>query len=187
MLKKAYEFAMGDLMKNFIIANVNDILNNSKSVSKIDLFNDKNERWFVSKYEMYDSEKKHHESDLIIFDKQNKEIFLFEIKHSTETVAEQTQHLENQEYIRNIENSFGKIAGRYVLYNGSNDFSTEIPRISAVDFLNTLYDLKKENIMDVNLTIQKIKDKGQISPVITKPSRKKRDSGGESYFDEFFK
>ena len=165
-----------------ISANVNEILNKSKSVSMIDLFNDKITRWFVSKYEMYDSEKKHHESDLIIFDKQKKEIFLFEIKHSAENTPKQTQHLENKEFLNKIKDSFGKIAGRYVLYNGNNDFSTEIPRISAVDFLNTIYQLKKENIIDINLSIQKIKDKSQQfskSEDINKPTKKRKDSEWE--------
>ncbi len=182
LIKKAYDYAMGDLMENFIIANVNEILNKSKSVSMIDLFNDNITRWFVSKYEMYDSEKKHHESDLIIFDKQKKEIFLFEIKHSAENTPEQTQHLENKEFLNKIKDSFGKIAGRYVLYNGNNDFSTEIPRISAVDFLNTIYQLKKENIIDINLSIQKIKDKSQQfskSEDINKPTKKRKDSEWE--------
>lgn len=156
LIKKVYEVAVGDLMENFIIANVNEILNKSKVVTKEDIFMESSGRWFISKYEMKDSQKQSHESDLIIFDKQKKEIFLFEIKHSKENVPEQSKHLENKEFLETVEKSFGNVKFKAVLYNGKSDFSTKIPRLSAVDFLNVLYELKRENKMEMTKVIEEI-------------------------------
>lgn len=47
---------------------------------------------------------------------------------------------------------------------------------------NTIYQLKKENIIDINLSIQKIKDKSQQfskSEDINKPTKKRKDSEWE--------
>ena len=163
LIKKVYEVAVGDLMENFIIANVNEILNKSKIVSKTDLFMESSGRWFVSKYEMKDSQKGSHESDLIIFDKQKKEMFLFEIKHSKENVPEQSKHLENKEFLETVEKSFGKVKFEAVLYNGKSDFSTKIPRLSAVDFLNVMYELERENKMEMTKVVDNIRQRSPMN------------------------
>ena len=175
LIKKVYEVAVGDLMENFIIANVNEILNKSKIVSKIDLFMESSGRWFVSKYEMKDSQKRSHESDLIIFDKQKKEMFLFEIKHSKENVPEQSKHLENKEFLETVEKSFGKVKFEAVLYNGKSDFSTKIPRLSAVDFLNVMYELERENKMEMTKVVDNIR---QRSPMNVRKIKSRDDDYG---------
>ena len=93
-----------------------------------------------------------------------KEVYLFEIKHSKEKSPEQTKHLENNEFINYIKTNFGKIAGKAVLYNGKNDFTTKIPRINAGKFLKTItkqYNTKKINIKKIispEIDIQKHKN-----------------------------
>jgi predicted AAA+ superfamily ATPase len=156
LIKKVYEVAVGDLMENFIIANVNEILNKSKIVTKTDLFMESSGRWFVSKYEMKDSQKRSHESDLIIFDKQKKETFLFEIKHSAKVVKEQSAHLESNPFLEYIESKFGKIKERIVLYNGKSDVSLKVPRVNISDFLQDMYKYSKNKEYSIGETTRRL-------------------------------
>ncbi len=47
------------------------------------------------------------EVDLIILNKQTRDVFLFEIKHSSKVDNEQTKHLESEQFINYIKDNFG--------------------------------------------------------------------------------
>lgn len=138
IINKAYESAMGKIMENIIIADVYHLLCSGKNVQKEDLFGENTGRWYVSKLNQ-NINGQTHEADIIIFDKERKESYLFEIKHSSKNVPEQSIHLENNDFIDYIENNFGPIKGRAVLYNGKTTEETPVPRISAKDFLIQIY------------------------------------------------
>lgn len=59
------------------------------------------------------------EVDLIIYNRREKWMDLYEIKHSSQIVEEQVKHLVNREFVREMELEFGcKARNYYVLYNG---------------------------------------------------------------------
>lgn len=134
----AYRSAMGKIMENIIISDVYYMLCKNQDVQKEDLFGEDTGRWYVSKVNC-DIDGRSYEADIIIFDKIKKETYLFEIKHSSENVELQSKHLEDDKFLSYIEENFGPIQGRAVLYNGKTDYSTQVPRISAATFLKKIY------------------------------------------------
>ena len=136
---------MSDLMGNLIIANVNEIMNNSRIISTLDLDGNPKDRWYVSKLNVEINGKKY-ESDFIIMDKKKKEVHLFEIKYSSESITNQAEYLDAPDFIAYVNKYFGNVKNRVVLYNGKNDFSTETPRISVSKFLTSLYKQRKTRL-----------------------------------------
>ena len=149
LLENTYEFAMDELIGNLIIANVNEIMNQSRIISTLDLDGNPKDRWYVSKLNVEINGKKH-ESNLIIMDKKKNEVHLFEIKYSSESITNQAEHLDAPDFIAYVNKYFGNVKNRVVLYNGENDFSTEIPRISVSRFLTSLYRQRKTNEFNIN-------------------------------------
>lgn len=60
------------------------------------------------------------EFDMVIYDRKSNNCRIYEIKHSSIAVPEQTRHLFDEEKCRLAEMRFGEIAGKYVLYLGEN-------------------------------------------------------------------
>ena len=75
------------------------------------------------------------EYDMVIYDKQNHTCEIYEIKHSAETSDRQTIHLRNEEKCAIIEQRFGKITGKYVLYRGTETSVGEIKYLNVERFL----------------------------------------------------
>ncbi|MDO5407457.1 MAG: AAA family ATPase [Eubacteriales bacterium] len=70
-------------------------------------------------FDMYRSMDGSCEIDLIIRDKEKKQMALYELKHSDKQVDEQAKHLVNREFVREVEQNLGCVVSRYhVLYNG---------------------------------------------------------------------
>ena len=63
------------------------------------------------------------EFDMVIYDKTSQNCRIYEIKHSTETNEKQTLHLRDAEKCQIIENRFGPISGKFVLYRGKDKFA----------------------------------------------------------------
>lgn len=150
LLHKVYECSAGKIQENFIITDIYKMLCKNKT-SDLDFID--NNKWYVSKFSDTVNEI-NEEADLIIVDKQKKEVFLFEIKHSSEVDDEQVRHLESSNLLNYIKENFGDIKNCAVLYNGQNDFSHKTPRINVSDFLMDIY--KKHN--DVDYSISKTLD-----------------------------
>lgn len=105
------------------------------------------------------------EVDLIILNKQTRDVFLFEIKHSSKVDNEQTKHLESEQFINYIQDNFGPVKERIVLYNG---VTNRVERINISDFLTHMY----KNYRSPEHSID-----NSINPKIeTKKIRKKKDS-----------
>jgi hypothetical protein len=143
IIQKAYESAVGKIMENIIIADLYYSICGKQKVELQDLFQQDTGRWYVSKLAVTIEDRKY-ESDIIVFDKKKKETYLFEVKHSSETVKEQSTHLESEKFLHYIETNFGPIKGRAVLYNGSLDTKSEIPRIPANEFFVNVYRSAKD-------------------------------------------
>ena len=63
------------------------------------------------------------EFDMVIYDKAGQNCRIYEIKHSTEVNEKQTIHLRDAEKCQIVENRFGPISGKFVLYRGKDTFA----------------------------------------------------------------
>ena len=76
------------------------------------------------------------EFDMVIFDPEQGECRVFEIKHSDKQVPEQTKHLLDKEKAMLAEHRFGPIRGRFVLYLGPTaDAKRGIRYVNVEEFL----------------------------------------------------
>ena len=75
------------------------------------------------------------EFDMVIYDKASKNCRIYEIKHSTETNEKQTLHLRDAEKCQIIENRFGPISGKFVLYRGKDTFAEGVQYLNVENFL----------------------------------------------------
>ena len=70
-----------------------------------------------------------------MYNKSNNTCKLYEIKHTIETHEKQIRHLLNEEKCKIIENRFGKIKGKYVLYRGKNTSFKGVKYLNVEEFL----------------------------------------------------
>lgn len=75
------------------------------------------------------------EFDMVIYDKTSQNCRIYEIKHSTETNEKQTLHLRDAEKCQIIENRFGPISGKFVLYRGKDTFAEDVQYLNVENFL----------------------------------------------------
>lgn len=75
------------------------------------------------------------EFDMVIYDKTSKNCRIYEIKHSTETNEKQTLHLRDAEKCQIVENRFGPISGKFVLYRGKDTFAEGVQYLNVENFL----------------------------------------------------
>ena len=75
------------------------------------------------------------EFDMVIYDKTNQNCRIYEIKHSTEADEKQTLHLRDAEKCQIIENRFGPISGKFVLYRGKDKFAEGVQYLNVENFL----------------------------------------------------
>jgi len=146
LIKGSYNVAYGNIMENIIISDVYHTLSDGNDVQIDDLFDSSSGRWYVSKLRQHINGKDY-EADLIIYDKERKETYIFDVKHSSEYAPEQSLALEDNGFNKYIEKNFGKVAGKGILYNGVTLNEYDVPRISASRFLKVLYKEKKKEII----------------------------------------
>ena len=75
------------------------------------------------------------EFDMVIYDKTSQNCRIYEIKHSTEANEKQTLHLRDAEKCQIVENRFGPISGKFVLYRGKDMFSEGVQYLNVENFL----------------------------------------------------
>ena len=74
------------------------------------------------------------EFDMVIYDKTSQNCRIYEIKHSTETNEKQTLHLRDAEKCQIVENRFGPISGKFVLYRGKDTFAEGVQYLNVENF-----------------------------------------------------
>ena len=79
------------------------------------------------------------EFDMVVFDPTTSSCEIYEIKHSTEVVPEQTRHLVDEEKCLMTEHRFGTITGKYVIYRG---LETDVNGVQYLNVEKTLCELK---------------------------------------------
>ena len=75
------------------------------------------------------------EFDMVIYDKASQNCRIYEIKHSTEVNEKQTIHLRDAEKCQIIENRFGPISGKFVLYRGKDTLAEGVQYLNVENFL----------------------------------------------------
>ena len=75
------------------------------------------------------------EFDMVIYDKTNQNCRIYEIKHSTEINEKQTIHLRDAEKCQIVENRFGPISGKFVLYRGKDTLAEGVQYLNVENFL----------------------------------------------------
>ena len=78
------------------------------------------------------------EFDMVIFDPEAASCSIYEIKHSTEIVEEQYQHLVDADKCAATEFRFGPITGKYVIYRGETQDVNGIHYLNVEEYLNRL-------------------------------------------------
>ena len=75
------------------------------------------------------------EFDMVIYDKASRNCRIYEIKHSAKVNKKQTLHLRDAEKCQIIENRFGPISGKFVLYRGKDTFAEGVQYLNVENFL----------------------------------------------------
>ena len=75
------------------------------------------------------------EFDMVIYDKTSQNCRIYEIKHSAKVNEKQTLHLRDVEKCQIIENRFGPISGKFVLYRGKDTFAEGVQYLNVENFL----------------------------------------------------
>ena len=75
------------------------------------------------------------EFDMVIYDKTSQNCRIYEIKHSAKANEKQTLHLRDAEKCQIIENRFGPISGKFVLYRGKDTFAEGVQYLNVENFL----------------------------------------------------
>ena len=78
------------------------------------------------------------EFDMVIYDKASQNCRIYEIKHSTEANEKQTLHLRDAEKCQIVENRFGPISGKFVLYRGKDTLAEGVQYLNVENFLCSL-------------------------------------------------
>ncbi len=75
------------------------------------------------------------EYDMVIYDRKSNTCRLYEIKHSSEIAEGQTRYLADTVKCKCVEDRFGKICGKYVLYRGKNAAAFGVQYLNVEQFL----------------------------------------------------
>lgn len=78
------------------------------------------------------------EFDMVVWDTVALTCKIYEIKHSTEVVAEQYRHLTDEKKCRQTEHRFGRIEGKYVIYRGEPTEENGITYLNVEQYLKSL-------------------------------------------------
>lgn len=75
---------------------------------------------------------------MMIVNKRKPGVFLYEIKHSGKQAKEQGRHLSSKEFLAHVEERFGRVKERAVIYMGHSDETDGIRYINAEEYLARL-------------------------------------------------
>ena len=78
------------------------------------------------------------EFDMVVFYPQTASCEVYEIKHSTEIVPEQTRHLQDEKKCAETASRFGTITGKYVIYRGETKDVDGIHYVNVEEYLRAL-------------------------------------------------
>lgn len=78
------------------------------------------------------------EFDMVVFDPEEGNCAVYEIKHSMEAVPQQCRHLLDEKKCRDTEFRYGKITGKYVIYRGERAELGNVAYLNVEEYLKNL-------------------------------------------------
>lgn len=160
-IQRADYFVKGILLENIILSET------YKCYQTID-----KKRFYVSQLSVGVQEGlSNSEADLIIVDREKKESYLFEIKHSDKVVDRQTRHLQNEDFINYVSENFAPVKKCCVIYNGQPTKIDSIDYLNAEKFLMTVHEMELSKNADLQNLFQQ-KEIEEIKKPDAKPVRK---------------
>lgn len=133
LMQDAYFNSISEKDKEYIVAKILDDVKGRmlEDIVLLETFRSasKDEEVFQFKFDIGG------EYDMVIYDKKNHTCRIYEIKHSTRIADKQIRHLINAEKCKTIEERFGKISGKYVLYRGENKTINDVKYMNVEQFL----------------------------------------------------
>lgn len=161
-MQRADQFVKGILFENIILSET------YKCYQDID-----RKRFYVSQLSVGPvDDLPESEADLIIVDREKKECYLFEIKHSDQVVERQTRHLRNEDFINYVSENFAPVKKCCVIYSGQPTHNDTIAYLNAEKFLMTVHEIELSKNADLQNLFQQ-KGIEEIKKPDTKPVRKK--------------
>ena len=131
----------GNILEEMVLANTMYVLEQQRTYKEL-----------YPRYEVYqivfqwnNKEKRNGEYDMVIIDNEKQDISVFEVKHSSNIVEEQTKHLLDEDKIHCLEEAFhAHVSNKIVIYLGSTiGLDDEVLYLNAMDFFKTLEKLDK--------------------------------------------
>ncbi len=83
------------------------------------------------------------EFDMVVFNPNEGNCQIYEVKHSNKIVLQQCKHLLDTEKLKETEFRYGPITGKYVIYRGENAFLKDVNIEENVSYLNVEEYLKQ--------------------------------------------
>lgn len=80
------------------------------------------------------------EFDMVVCDPLSLSCKIYEIKYSSEQVAEQYRHLKNEEKCAMTAHRYGEIMGKYVIYRGESGKHGDVEYVNVEEYLKSLGD-----------------------------------------------
>lgn len=173
-IKRTERIIFGYILENNILANTYiNFSNKNTYISKLT----------VPILESVTNKSTMHEIDMIAVT--NNKSYLFEIKSSNLVLDDHEKHLTNDDFINYINENFGNVNGKYVIYSGENYINDKnIIYINSKYFLEKIYENKNKSleytIADIKNAIEN-KIKNEIS------NNKDIEKQTNNYLDEYDK
>lgn len=134
-IERADQFVKGELLENIILAETYQYLQMADP-----------KRYYVSQLSLILPTHQNAEADMLCVDKKKGEVYVFEIKHSSQRVKEQARHLTNPEFGKYIEANFGRIKMKAILYLGPDYHEKDIDYFNAEKFLKKMDTVKRKKM-----------------------------------------
>ncbi|MBQ7608788.1 MAG: AAA family ATPase [Desulfovibrionaceae bacterium] len=114
--------ARGRIMEDVLIADISELLPKGCSIFKVE--------WQQNEAEF----------DIAIVDNRASEmkISLLEVKHNDEYRSEYTKYFRKDDILNQIEEAFGKIVSKKLIYNGGNGIISGVQCVNATEFLRNI-------------------------------------------------
>ncbi len=155
-IDRADGFVKGEILENIILSETFLALQGERG----------SREYYVSQLTIRQGEEGYRgrtaEADLIVVDLDNKESYLFEVKHSQEMVEEQTRHLMNEDFISYVGEHFAPVKRRAVIYSGPSLRGYDVDHINAEEYLKEIDAMRVEKTLDLEERLENVLRKADV-------------------------
>lgn len=155
-IDRADGFVKGEILENIILSETFLALQGERG----------SKEYYVSQLTIRQGEEGYQgrtaEADLIVVDLDNKESYLFEVKHSQEMVEEQTRHLINGDFITYVGEHFAPVKRRAVIYSGPSLRGYDVDYINAEEYLKEIDAMRVGKTADLEERLKNVLRKADV-------------------------